>query len=119
MKYIQSFAQFESTMEGVFIPKGSYSLAAQSTGKKNITAVDDEKIEILKKNRIFQAMEKKGEVKIYDVLPDAFKDAGMKNKELSEENKSLKAQLASKEELEQEVIRLREEVKTFKKTKKG
>jgi hypothetical protein len=93
-KYIQSFNDYESDICGVFIPRRYYNLAQQNRGKKPIIEVSDAQLDILEKDKIYQAMIKKGSLKVLDVIPEAFMDIKAKYAITKEENTALKKKLA-------------------------
>jgi hypothetical protein len=102
MKYIYGKTNVEHTICGVKIPKYEYSEKERAKGKKNWTAVSENMVAFLLRDKVFVGMRDQGIFEISSVPPQAVMDMRAKdvkpninklNEQLVKENIELKKAL--------------------------
>jgi hypothetical protein len=114
--YIQSNHLYEVDFGGIIIPKSTYTEHEQKYGRRSYIEVDENQLETLKQDKIFQALVNKKDYVISEKLPSglmSFEDKAKLREatltkvindkdqiitELQKENASLKKQLTPKKE---------------------
>jgi KaiC/GvpD/RAD55 family RecA-like ATPase len=94
-KFIKSLNPFECYIEAakVLLPKKRYFNSANNAGKKNIVEVTDEQYTTILKDKVIKTMIDSGSLIVLDILPEEYKDVKVKNLELTDEVRQLKAQI--------------------------
>ena len=91
MKYIIGYTHREYAVGGVLIPKKVYTSEEKARGKKEFTAVEEEKLVILRSDKIFNALETQKKLRVLDQIPGWAKTGADREKELLNKIKSLES----------------------------
>jgi hypothetical protein len=95
MKYIIGYTSYEYVINGIRIPKKAASRTEQP-GPLGVTAVSEEQLELLNKNKLFQRLLAAKSIKVLDTRPSWAVTSTEKISELQEENNRLRAELKAR-----------------------
>lgn len=91
MKYIIGYTHREYAVGGVLIPKKVYTSEEKARGKKEFTAVEEETVDLLRKDKIFNALETQKKLRVLDQIPGWAKTSADREKELLNKIKTLES----------------------------
>ena len=92
MKYIIGYTSYEYVINGIRIPKKAASRTEQP-GPLGVTAVSEEQLELLGKNKLFQRLLASKAIKVLDTRPSWAVTSTEKISELQEEVARLRSEL--------------------------
>jgi len=95
MKYIIGYTSYEYVIGGIRIPKKTASRTEQP-GPLGVTAVTEEQLAELNKNKLFQRLLEAKSIKILDTRPSWAVTSTEKISELQAENNRLRAELKAR-----------------------
>lgn len=67
--YIIGYTAVEYNVDGILLPKKTYTAEEKATGKKEVTKVSEEQLVILRANKVFMALENTKKIRVLDNLP--------------------------------------------------
>lgn len=117
-KYIIGYSAIEYEIEGILLPKRSYTEFEKKHGKKAYTEVTEEQLSVLQNNSVFNTLIENKMLRVLDHIPGfALSGEDRANKKLEEAEKKysseieqLKAELAAaKAELKKKNVKKQEE----------
>lgn len=117
-KYIIGYSAIEYEIEGILLPKRSYTEFEKKHGKKAYTEVTDEQLSVLQNNSVFNTLIENKMLRVLDHIPGfALSGEDRANRKLEEAEKKysseieqLKAELAAaKAELKKKNVKKQEE----------
>lgn len=117
-KYIIGYSAIEYEIEGILLPKRSYTEFEKKHGKKAYTEVTEEQLSVLQNNSVFNTLIENKMLRVLDHIPGfALSGEDRANRKLEEAEKKytseieqLKAELAAaKAELKKKNVKKQEE----------
>lgn len=117
-KYIIGYSAIEYVIEGILLPKRSYTEFEKKHGKKAYTEVTEEQLSVLQNNSVFNSLIENKMLRVLDHIPGfALSGEDRANRKLEEAEKKytseieqLKAELAAaKAELKKKNVKKQEE----------